>query len=769
MFHLSVTRVAKIRLEVLGQYLQGKLAWNKNVLECMNCLDHILRQGPSENFKLIKRTLFNQGSESMRLGPFVEAVKGVYSAIRMTESVHSGGLGLGINVDVSNQSFWIGQPMLQLIRNFLANSCRNLGNIQNADLIRILQPVRQGDKWVPNEAFKALKRLHRLRFVTTHNKSDPREYSIFKFTFDSSFGAQGANAKTMKFEQKTDGGKTRMISVYDYYLERYKCKIGGWQLPLIQTGKGGLFPIETCEVKRLNPYPFKLDPNQTQEMIKFAVQRPPQRKEHIMRSVALLNWGNDKYLRAFGMKINDKMPMVKAKLIKNPDINFNKKKCNPGVAGRWDLRGYQFAQPNIAPLKSWGFVVLQGSLDKSAAANFVQAFKRAYTSHGGKILGDPMMFEQNSAMSPKETVDDSYNKIGNNFKQAPQIIFFVLKTKDAGYYEALKRYADCYTGVVTQMLQSSHARKASPQYCSNLAMKVNSKLGGHTSVATPPLPPNTCFVGVDVSHGAPGQDKASIASMCMSMDKNATYYQGRVETNGWRVEILKRDSIMRMLGPMVDAWTKLNQNFPQQLFYFRDGVAEGQFVHVLEAEIKYVKEVLDIVWKKKRDGNAPTKITVIVATKRHHIRFFPERGDKNGNPLPGTLVDKEITHPFQYDFYLCSHVAIQGTARPVHYTVISDDIGMKPDDLQKMIYHQCYQYCRSTTPVSLHPAVYYAHLAGNRGRPHEQAIQTTTESKAGGKTATSKNKPDPSFVIPLASNPKNEETKQRFLSSMWYV
>jgi eukaryotic translation initiation factor 2C len=52
-----------------------------------------------------------------------------------------------------------------------------------------------------------------------------------------------------------------------------------------------------------------------------------------------------------------------------------------------------------------------------------------------------------------------------------------------------------------------------------------------------------------------------------------------------------------------------------------------------------------------------------------------------------------------------------------------------------MIYEHCYQYMRSTTPVSLcefsnitfhdkadelDPAVYYAHLASNRARSHER-------------------------------------------------
>lgn len=95
----------------------------------------------------------------------------------------------------------------------------------------------------------------------------------------------------------------------------------------------------------------------------------------------------------------------------------------------------------------------------------------------------------------------------------------------------------------------------------------------------------------------------------------------------------------------------------------------------------------------------------MVASKRHHIRLFPKTGtlaaDKNSNPVPGTLVEKDVTHPFEYDFYLNSHSAIQGTARPVHYHVLMDEAKLVPSDFQNMIYEQCYQYMRSTTPVSL--------------------------------------------------------------------
>lgn len=93
---------------------------------------------------------------------------------------------------------------------------------------------------------------------------------------------------------------------------------------------------------------------------------------------------------------------------------------------------------------------------------------------------------------------------------------------------------------------------------------------------------------------------------------------------------------------------------------------------------------------------------MVVAEKRHHIRFFPgAQGDKNQNPLPGTIVDKDVTHPFENDVYLCSHRAIQGTARPTHYHMLMDEAKLKTDDFQRLLYDHSYQYMRSTTPVSL--------------------------------------------------------------------
>jgi eukaryotic translation initiation factor 2C len=91
---------------------------------------------------------------------------------------------------------------------------------------------------------------------------------------------------------------------------------------------------------------------------------------------------------------------------------------------------------------------------------------------------------------------------------------------------------------------------------------------------------------------------------------------------------------------------------------------------------------------------------------------------KSGNIPPGTTVDVAITHPTEFDFYLCSHAGIQGTSRPSHYHVLWDDNNFSADELQALTYQLCHTYVRCTRSVSIPAPAYYAHLVAFRARYH---------------------------------------------------
>ncbi|GFQ05620.1 protein argonaute 2 [Phtheirospermum japonicum] len=138
------------------------------------------------------------------------------------------------------------------------------------------------------------------------------------------------------------------------------------------------------------------------------------------------------------------------------------------------------------------------------------------------------------------------------------------------------------------------------------------------------------------------------------------------------------------------------------------------------------------------DSYKPT-ITLVVAQKRHQTRFFLENagdGGRTGNVPPGTVVDTKIIHPFEYDFYLCSHYGRIGTSKAVRYCVLWDEQGGEVLQLQKLVYDLCFTFARSTRPVSLVPPVYYADLVAYRGRIFQE-VAKEFQSRSGASSGSS--------------------------------
>lgn len=124
-------------------------------------------------------------------------------------------------------------------------------------------------------------------------------------------------------------------------------------------------------------------------------------------------------------------------------------------------------------------------------------------------------------------------------------------------------------------------------------------------------------------------------------------------------------------------------------------------------------------------------------------------------------------HPYENEFYLCSHAAIKGTARPTHYHVILNEANMSNDELQTILYEQVYQYARATTPVSIHPAIYYAHIASNRAIPHDPTWGGSTDGRGGTRPGGSSGpgSSQPVDIQPLMPMPNQGAIN----TSMWYI
>jgi hypothetical protein len=179
----------------------------------------------------------------------------------------------------------------------------------------------------------------------------------------------------------------------------------------------------------------------------------------------------------------------------------------------------------------------------------------------------------------------------------------------------------------------------------------------------------------------------------------------------------------------LNLWQKKNNNLPENIIIYRDGVSEGQYNLVLEQELPQIRNACRQKFPADMTKAGFPKVSIIICGKRHHTRFYPtdeSQADRSSNCGPGTVVDRGVTEASYWDFFLQSHTCLQGTARPCHYFVILDEIFRSQavkaphltsaDALEELTHNMCHLFGRATKAVSLCPPAYYADLLCTRLR-----------------------------------------------------
>jgi eukaryotic translation initiation factor 2C len=168
------------------------------------------------------------------------------------------------------------------------------------------------------------------------------------------------------------------------------------------------------------------------------------------------------------------------------------------------------------------------------------------------------------------------------------------------------------------------------------------------------------FFGADVTNFGPGVDRNSVAAVVGSYDLNFAKYAVRLSEQRNANENRQSQEIVidleEMAFALISTFKKNNQILPKRIIFYRDGVDSGQFQAVLDHEVAALKRAC------ARLSFNP-KISMIIVQKRHHTRFFPihdqDKAGRNANIPSGTVVSTTVTNKNQFDFYLCSHEAIQ--------------------------------------------------------------------------------------------------------------
>lgn len=376
----------------------------------------------------------------------------------------------------------------------------------------------------PQQLQELRKRLNGAKLKMLHRESAREE--TFK-------GFSPRTGRDETFEK--DGERIRVV---DYIKDRYGYQTKYLDLPLVVTATRSMFPMECCEILPGTALPpRKLKPDMTAAMIDVSRQRPDEKMQSVNDWRRRISYESDP--RNAGLTVGTTPIQVEARILPTPTVQYGNRGTAKPNNGAWNLRNTRFLTPAATPLKTWLIVNFTRSPDQ-----VVQQFAQIFTKHLnglGLRVERPPHYERGIASADR--VKETLQNAGRAAKQAaggpsappPQLIMCIVDG-DADIYGAIKRtaYCDLPSPVPSQCVIGRKAlnERGQDQYCANVAMKVNVKLGGanHSVTANdvPGFTNTTMVLGADVSHSAPGSSRHSIAAVVATISGDRSRFHSEV-------------------------------------------------------------------------------------------------------------------------------------------------------------------------------------------------------------------------------------------------
>lgn len=513
--------------------------------------------------------------------------------------------------------------------------------------------------------------------------------------------------------------------------------------PLLQGGRRErpiFFPAEFVKIVPGQSVKAKLTMAETTEMLRFACRTPYANALTLTTSSRETLNHDDEQLQSFGVKIDKSLLAVHARVLAAPILSYigedgKKTRTITPQDASWNLKAVRVVKPG-KPFERWTYINLllndrHGETAKGVVTDFASFLSR---SMGVRMNSTPVL-PPRSSMLKREAQGGALDEFFAWMKgQQIQLAVIILSERDSsGIYSKIKTLGDCTYGIHTSCVVAGQFGKGSLQYFANVGLKVNLKAGGvnHTLRDGPNFlkDSKTMIVGYDVTHptnmpfsGKSADDVPSLVGLVASIDQDYAQWPSTTWENYSKQEMLD-NLLVGAFSSRLELWKKHNKNtYPENIIIYRDGVSEGQFSQVVRSEIPFIRQACAA----KYSGKQP-KLTVIVSVKRHQTRFYPTTADemsRSGNIKNGTVVDRGVTQARYWDFFLTAHDALQGTARPAHYTVLLDEIfraryqDRASNELERLTHELCYLYGRASKAVSICPPAYYADIVCDRARVH---------------------------------------------------
>ena len=414
------------------------------------------------------------------------------------------------------------------------------------------------------------------------------------------------NAITNVFRVEEPGtGQSFETNVRDYYARKYNVQLKYPELPLLLT-RNGMFPMELTFSAPNERYKQPLQGPATADFIKFATSPAHVRSNHILENVKrLAHWTLAKP-KEWGVTVSPRMLETPATILDAPPPIF-KNGTERGVAsGSWNLRGKVFLAPKA--FRAWGMVYFPSprrNVSDHDLDDFCRGLLNTLNLHGLQgPRGPPAILRGNPTGGSAETaIQDVIRKTDSIYSARPDLILFLLHQQTPpGLYKAYKQACECVFGIASQFMIAEKATspRGQAQYFSNVAMKINAKLGGYNWEVSDPFlrQRKVMMLGADSTHPSPSELRReapppSYGCLVGSMDPACAFYSAVAVAQPATQELIAQETMSAMFKELLNRYVHKNGGQPNTIIFFRDGISDHQVEAFLNTEVKALKACRD--------------------------------------------------------------------------------------------------------------------------------------------------------------------------------
>ncbi|CAG8485886.1 15886_t:CDS:10 [Acaulospora colombiana] len=580
-YRVEVRKLDRVDLEELGKCLEGReMKWEYFDLAGIRGLNALIHHMPSMSYTQFGESTYLPSTRKS-LGGGVELWMGWF------ESVRPGQDSYFINVNTTYTVFYESGKLSLLIPKYLGMNPRS-DNIPN----RFCQ--RQ------HEQITDL--IRGLKFRPLHRPQVNTQLKIKRLCPN--------NMHEVKVEIPESGER---IDIYSYYQRKYNITLRYSHLVETEGRKNDKYPIELCDIIEGQRFPVaKLNSAQRGIMIRHTALPPQDNVERINEGVQnVLQFEKDFKLNYFGMDVEQKMAEIPARVLKPPQIAYHtSSKAGETVRplnGGWNLKDRKFVKSGET-LRYWVVVIFvhQQKFSRQKAEQFIKELVDTSKNQGMEIAeSEPRIVYSRHTGDPatyQRIVEEEYEKARRFLRNELQLMLFILPDDDEKRYRAIKYTADTILGVPTQCVQLEKVAKKNKQYCANVALKMNLKLGGtNQSLKEAEIPlfkDPVILLGADVTHPTGGRaGPSNVPSICAvvgSLDRQGGRFVPKLESQRTRQERI--ENMGGMVLEILRDYRYKNGILPEKIIMYRDGVSESQFEMVLTYELEQIKVALKLTW-----------------------------------------------------------------------------------------------------------------------------------------------------------------------------